>query len=190
LTLPINCRGKNENNPLDAYWTPPELAIALARLERLPKAIADPCCGSGSILEALKSMGYAAFGSDIVDYGWPGTVIRDYLAEPVFIGDGIGIVSNPPFRQAEAFVRKAISDGCKYHAWLLRTNFLESVGRMPFWRDHPFSRMRVSSSRFYMYPHGYEGPSKSSNQSFSWFIWDACSEDKRAVAWFDWKDLQ
>jgi hypothetical protein len=189
VTLRINNRGKSEDNPNDAFWTPPELAIALSRLERLPRAIADPACGSGSILDALKAKGFVVFGADIVDYGWPNTVIRDHLAQPVHMGE-VGIISNPPFKLAEQFVRKAISDGCKYHAWLLRTNFLESVGRMPFWQDHPFSRMRVSSARFYMYPHGYTGPEKSSNQSFSWFIWDSCSEDKRAVAWFNWKDLQ
>jgi hypothetical protein len=61
-------------------------------------------------------------------------VIRDYLAEPVEM-NGVGIIINPPFRLAEAFIRKAISDGCHYHAWLLRTNFLESVSRLALWHE-------------------------------------------------------
>jgi methylase of polypeptide subunit release factors len=88
-------------------------------IERLPTSIADACCGSGAILNVLAAAGHIVHGADIVDYGWRGncTMIRDYLAEPVEM-NGVAIVTNPPFRQAEAFIRKAIADGCHYHAWL------------------------------------------------------------------------
>jgi hypothetical protein len=155
-------------------------------IERLPLSIADPCCGNGQLLETLRAAGHIVHGSDIVNYGWPHTVIRDYLAEPVEMGD-VGIVTNPPFRLAEEFIRKAIADNCHFHGWLLRTNFLESVGRMPLWRDHPPSRVWVSSRRLpMMHRAGWAGHRSTSNQAFAWFIWDD-SKEKRRFDHFDWR---
>jgi hypothetical protein len=186
MTPRINGRHKTADHPLDAYWTPPEATRALMAIERLPKSIADPCVGSGAILDVLKSAGHIVHGADVVDYGWPHTVVRDYLAEPVEM-NGVAIVTNPPFRSAEKFIRKAIADGCHYHAWLLRTNFLESIGRLPLWRDHPPSRVWVSSRRLpMMHRDGWDGPKATSNQAFGWFVWDD-STDKRRFDHFDWR---
>jgi hypothetical protein len=87
------------------------------RIERLPASMADPACGRGAILDVLEAGGHIV-RADIVDYGWRATVVRDYLNEPILMSD-VGIVTNPPYRLAEQFIRKAISDGCHYHAWLL-----------------------------------------------------------------------
>jgi hypothetical protein len=186
MTVQVNCRAPTADHPLDAYWTPAYATEAFLRLERPPVSVADPCCGSGAILDVLKDAGHIVFGSDVVNYGWPDTVIRDYLVEPVHMGD-VGIITNPPFRLAEQFIRKAIADGAKYHAWLVRTNFLESVGRLPLFRDYPFSRMWVSSRRITMHRYGYEGPQTSGNQCFCWLVWDG-SKDKCRVDVFDWQE--
>jgi hypothetical protein len=183
MTLHINCRSANAT---DVHWTPPELALALARIEQLPKAIADPCCGCGNILEALRPLGHVVHGADVVDYGWPHTVIRDFFSEPIEM-NGVGIVTNPPFPLAEKFIRKAISDGCTYHAWLLRVNFLQAVKRMRLFQDYPFARLWISSHRFEMHRVGYEGRKTSSNQSYAWFVWDAASNDRLKIGFFDWK---
>ena len=158
------------------------------RIERLPKSIADPACGNGAILDVLRDEGgHIVHGCDIRDYGWPHTVIRDYLEpEPIFMGD-LGIVTNPPYRLAEAFIRKAISDGARYHAWLLRTNFLESIGRFEFFQKHPPSKVWISSRRLPMMHHAdYDGPKcDSSNQAFAWFFWrEGCAPEPNG--WFDW----
>jgi hypothetical protein len=156
MTLRINARSATADHPLDAYMTPPEAVQALMKIERLPLSIADPCCGDGGLLETLRSGGHAVYGSDIADYGWPHTVLRDYLAEPVYMAEGLGIVTNPPFKLAEQLIPKAISDGAKYHAWLLRLNFLEAVRRMKFWRKCPPSRIWISSRRIKMNRYGWE----------------------------------
>jgi hypothetical protein len=134
----------------------------------------------------LAEAGHVVHGADVVHYGWPHTVIRDYLAEPVHMAD-VAIVSNSPFRLAERFIRKAIADGTKYHAWLLRMNFLESIGRLALWRDYPFSRLWVSSRRITMHRYGYTGPKTSGNQAFAWFVWDD-SNDKNRLRYFDWAE--
>lgn len=191
MSLRINARAATAEHPEDAYFTPPEAVQALMAIEKLPASIADPCCGSGAILDVLEAGGHVVHGADILDYGWgPGrTMIRDYLAEPVAM-NGVGIVTNPPYRLAEAFIRKALADRCHYHAWLLRTNFLESVGRLPFWRDHPPSRIWISSRRLPMIHRlGWEGKKAASNVCYAWFIWDMRKKEVCRLDWFDWLHL-
>jgi hypothetical protein len=190
MTLRINARAATALHPLDAYMTPPEAVRALLTVERLPASIADPCCGDGAILNVLKAAGHIVHGADVMDYGWPWTLIRDYLAEPVIM-NGVGIVTNPPFRLAERFIRKAITDGCHYHAWLLRLNFLESVSRRGLWRESPPARIWVSSRRLpMMHRHGWDGPRSTSNVSYAWFVWDGPSNNNRRaeVDFFDWRE--
>src|ERR1700730_4181966 len=189
MTLRINARASTADHPLDAYWTPAEAVRALMAIERLPVSIADPCVGTGVILEVLRQAGHIVHGADIVDYGWQYTVIRDYLTEPVLMNDG-GIVPNPPFRLAEQFIRKAIADRCHFHAWLLRTNFLESVSRLALWRDYPPSRVWVSSRRLpMMHRENWSGPRSTSNVCYAWYVWDGPANNNRRaeIDFFDWR---
>jgi hypothetical protein len=82
---------------LDAYWTPPEATTALLKIESVPRSVADPACGSGAILDVLRAAGHIVHGWDIAYYGWPHSVVRDYLAGPVEM-NGVAIVTNPPYR--------------------------------------------------------------------------------------------
>ena len=93
MSLRINSTHSHGDRGLDAYWTPPEAVRALMAVERLPLSIADPACGSGAILDTLKAAGHIVHGADIVDYGWPHTIIRDYLAAPVIMGD-VAVITN------------------------------------------------------------------------------------------------
>lgn len=172
---------------LDAYWTPKEAVLALTGIERLPKHIFDPACGNGAILNVLASKDFYVTGADIVDYGWPGTRVQDYLTAP---SGGTAVVTNPPYKLAAAFVVKAVQE-TTYAAFLLRINFLESTRRLSFFRDHPISRIWVSSRRLpMMHRLGWAGPEASSNCAYCWFVWDRQSSDRNRVDWFDWKDFR
>jgi hypothetical protein len=177
---------------LDSYATPPEAVRALMRAERLPKFIVDPCCGAGSILDALKKGGHFVHGWDIVDRGWPHTVVRDYFSQPM---RDVAIVANPPFKLALAFVRKAIADKCIYHAWLLRTNFLESMTRKGFFEANPPTRLHIFSRRLpMMHREDWTGPKAASNMAYAWYVWDRRNDGdgRRQLNWLDWaeKDCQ
>lgn len=190
LRTRVNSCHSREERGLDCYWTPPEATRALMAIERLPVSIADPCCGSGAILNVLAAAGYITIGSDVVDYGWPNTILRDYLATPLVM-NLTGIVSNPPYLLAAEFLAKAISDGAIYHAWLLRLNFLESVSRKAFFEEHQPSRIWVSSRRLpMMHREGWQGQKATSNVTYAWFVWDRLSKDRGVVRWFDWKETE
>ena len=133
--------------------------------------------------------GFDVVATDIVNYGGdsitPGV---DYLTAPLPHGV-LGIVTNPPYRRAVEFARKALGE-VPYLALLLRTNFLESTTRLPFFRKHPPARVWVSSRRLpMMHRHGWVGPRAPSNTCFAWFVWDQSAEAKGVIGWFDWRAL-
>lgn len=173
---------------LDPYFTPPEATIALCNIEHLPERIWEPACGNGAIAEVLKQFGHTVHSSDIADYGY-GVHPVDYLKTapaPAICPDAI--VTNPPYKLAVEFATKALSEA-PYLALLLRTNFLESTSRLPFFRAHPPSRVWISSRRLpMMHRLGWDGPEAPSNTCHAWFIWDVVAQVRQHVDWFDWQD--
>jgi hypothetical protein len=148
----------------------------------------DPCCGNGALLDVLEAAGHSVSGADIKDYGWRGTVVKDFLASPSDLR-GTSIVSNPPYRRAQEFIQKVIDEGSPYHAWLLRLNFLESMGRKPFFESYPPSRIHLSSRRLpQMHQYGWVGTETSSNACYCWYVWDKSSPTEMQLNLFDWAD--
>ena len=173
---------------LDAYFTPPVATWSLVRLEaaQIPGRIWEPAAGDGAMSRVLIEAGYDVVSSDIGDYGFCRSDV-DYLKAPAS-NFAQAIVTNPPFSLAAKFAEKAISE-VDYVALLLRTNFLESVGRLPFFRRHPPTRIWLSSRRFpMMHRHGWTGKRSTSNTPHAWFIWERGAE-RQAVDWFDWQEL-
>lgn len=176
---------------LDPYFSPPEATAALLAIElgRLPQRLWEPAAGDGAIVRPLCAAGFDVVATDIVDYGGdsiaPGV---DYLTAALPRGV-TGIITNPPYRRAVEFARKALGE-VPYLALLLRTNFLESTTRLPFFRKHPPARVWISSRRLpMMHRHGWAGPQAPSNTCFAWFVWDEGAEAKGVIGWFDWRAL-
>jgi hypothetical protein len=109
---------------------------------RLPQRLWEPAAGDGAIAQPLRAGGFDVVATDIVDYGGesitPGV---DYLTADL-PPSVTGIITNPPYRRAVEFARKALGE-VPYLALLLRTNFLESTARLPFFRKHPPARVWV-----------------------------------------------
>jgi hypothetical protein len=178
-----------QDRALDAYFSPPEAAFSLLDVEsaHLPDCIWEPAAGDGALVIPFQTAGKKVIASDIADYGLANCSVGvDYLkaaAKP----DVGGIVTNPPYRLAIEFAEKALNE-VPYLALLLRTNFLESTARMPFFKKHRPARIWISSRRLpMMHRHGWEGPRAPSNTCFAWFIWDNNAEKDCVVDWFDWR---
>ena len=175
---------------LDADFSPPEATASLLHIEAkyLPKCIWEPAAGDGAIVRPLRDAGLTVIASDIVDYGLEGCTIVDYLkAKPIL--DVKGIITNPPYKLAMQFAQKALREA-SYLALLLRTNFLESTARLPFFQSHEPARIWISSRRLpMMHRHGWQGRRAPSNTCFAWFVWDERSSQKRVIDWFDWKAI-
>jgi hypothetical protein len=174
----------------DAYFSPPEAIHSLLRLEAdyLPRCIWEPAAGDGAMVRPLQQAGFKVIASDITDYGLAGCEAGvDYLcARPP---DGVGgIITNPPYKLAISFAQKGIAE-VPYLALLLRTNFLESVNRLAFFRKYPPARLWISSRRLpMMHRLGWQGPRVASNTCYAWFVWDTASDEKCKFGWFDWRE--
>jgi hypothetical protein len=174
---------------LDAYFTPPEATAALLVLERgkIPRRLWEPAAGAGGIADPLRAAGFHVVVSDLVDYGAGIKAGIDYLTAPRPRGVQ-GIVTNPPFGQALAFAKKAL-DEVPYLGLLLRTNWLESQKRLPFFRRTPPTRIWISSLRLpMMHRLGWTGKKSTSNVCFAWFVWQRGAPPE-PVNWFDWRAL-
>lgn len=154
----------------DLYETPPEATRALVACEILPRRIWEPACGRGAISHVLMSRGFAVCSSDLVDYGYGDHGI-DFLMEhrrP----DCDAIVTNPPFKLANEFVRHALKL-CPKVVMLLRLAFLESEGRSDILDGGTLARVHVFRNRLpMMHRDGWEGPKATSSTPFAWFVWD------------------
>jgi hypothetical protein len=171
---------------LDQYMSPPCAIDSLMAIENVPKHVWEMCCGDGTgMVMPLREAGHVVRASDIdPKFGFEEA---DYLHAPA-MDRSVGLVTNPPFMHALPMLEKAISESA-FVAFLLRTNFLESGRRLPFFRNTPPSRVWISSRRLpMMHRVGWTGPTASSNTCFAWFVWSTASTDTARIGWFDWAD--
>jgi hypothetical protein len=124
----------------DFYATPHECVTALLpHIEDFPQIIWEPACGDGSISRILLANDRYVISSDIVNRGYPHTRELDFLA-PYCAPYGDTIVTNPPYKHAEAFIRKAFELRCTHIAMLLKSNFWHAR-RGGLFEQHPPSQV-------------------------------------------------
>lgn len=175
----------------DAYWTPYAAVAALLVAEgrRLPHRLWEPACGAGAIVNPLRNRGREIFASDLNDWGLPGAAVADFLTCERKIG-AEGIVTNPPFKDAEAFIERACAFS-HYVAIFARFQFLESEGRLNWFEALGLRRVHLIGERLpMMHRVGWEGPKiGNSAQAFAWFIFEPQKKRARGFAgrWVSWK---
>jgi hypothetical protein len=147
----------------DSYDTPAVAVHALLKVETLPPCIWEPAAGTGSITNILRAAGHIVMSTDIregVDF------LMEYRAP---IGCEC-IVTNPPYKLVDKFVRHAI-DLVPMVVMLLRFNFLEGVGRSDI-VDRHLARVHLFRNRLpMMHRKDWAGPRTSSMVAFAWFVW-------------------
>ena len=86
--------------PHSHYAEAPWVSAALFREERFIGAIHDPACGFGHVVISARQAGDTTTAADIVDRGFPGTEVCDFLEG----GEAFdNIATNPPYEIIEAF---------------------------------------------------------------------------------------
>ena len=152
----------------DAYYTPGRCAVACVGafsrhvVDRSAR-IVEPSCGDGAFIRALDDAGYSSVaGFDVADG-------CDYLAQdPGPHRIARHVVGNPPYRHAEEFVRRSLSDVDRggVVAFLLRLGFLESTKRLAFWENSPAREVVVLAER-----PSFTGDGKTDGCAYGFFIW-------------------
>lgn len=171
--------GTSKGRPAeDFYPTPPEATEALLRVERFPGVIWEPACGDGAICKVLEQAGYTVIATDLIDRGY-GEGGRDFFAESRTVNH---VITNPPYKYAEQFVRHALAQSDGKVAMLLKLQFLEGQKRKKFFAEHPPKSVYVFSNRLKMYRDG-EDTGKTSMLAFAWFVWEKGNLVEPNIRW-------
>ena len=160
----------------DLYETPECATRALLTVEELPTgAVWEPACGPGAIARVLRAAGHEVWATDLVDYASPDQdqsgidFLLEHGASPYYIGS---IITNPPFKLADQFVRHALLL-CPRVYMLLRLAFLESERRSGILDNGWLRRVHVFKRRLpMMHRAGWNGPHATSAIPFAWFCWN------------------
>lgn len=159
---------------VDFFPTPPWGARAGAevvkRLDPAARSVWEPACGTGTMAHGLADHFEDVRTSDAYAYG--GNVIHDFLGDdPPPFGRPDWIMTNPPFDPAQAFVDRALTIARRGVAMLLRTGFLEGVGRHPLlFGPGGVTVVAPFSERLPMLRGRYD-PETASAAFYAWFIW-------------------
>lgn len=133
----------------------------------------EPAIGDGALAVEFKAAGFGVIGSDIVDRGFPGVVLKsfyDYTRAPAPV-----IVTNPPFCEINArdghgrWLRHTLDmPGWTYCALLLSWDWPAAVanGLGALLDDHPFTRCYLMRWKL-----DFTGAG-SPPQRNAWFVWD------------------
>lgn len=166
---------------LDYFPTPPWATRALCRLLEaqgqalhLMRAL-EPACGAGHMAMPLSESFDEVIATDVQDFrsAFPDQkAVCDFTIDPAFLDDRIDwVVTNPPFRLAEDFIRMALSHARVGVAMLVRTSFLEGKARFAgLFRETPPAIVAQLVERVPMVK-GRLDQGASTATSYCWLIW-------------------
>jgi hypothetical protein len=130
----------------------------------------EPACGVGHMAKPLKEYFGKVQASDVHAYGYG--KVADFLTAPIQAGSVDWVITNPPFRLAEGFIKRAMIVANKGVAILARTVFIESVGRYREIFEHtPPARFAQFTERVPMVK-GRLDKKASTATGYAWIVWE------------------
>lgn len=181
------------HDSLDFFPTPPWATRALcgevlwpSGVDHQKQTVWEPACGIGSMAKPLGEYFRRVYTSDINDYSavFPQQErVTDFLfpysQSACINAQGVNwIITNPPFRLGEQFVRRALDIAETGVAMLVRTAFLESAERYKLYQDHPPSIVAQFVERVPMVK-GRLDRKASTATSYCWIVWKRGESDTR-----------
>lgn len=160
---------------LDDFPTPPWATRALCEQLRRMRILfgvdtcREPAANRGHMVRPLQEYVANVEASDIHDYG-VGFPARDFLAPgPKEVVDWT--ITNPPFRLAEQFITEALRTSKRGVAMLVRTSFLEGIGRHKrLFSQRPPIFVLQFAERVVMHK-GRLSPNGSTATAYAWLVW-------------------
>ena len=179
----------------DYYATDPKAVNMLLKKYNFCKAnILEPCVGAGHIAETLTDY-YNNYPNitaiDIVDRGYPNTIVQDFLTWETN-EKFEGIITNPPYSLAMEFAEKGIElleeDGVM--ALFLKLQFLEGSKRKSFFEKYPPKYIYVFRNRMATWKNGSSVNPETNKKwaetiCFAWFIWEKGFKGEPVIRWLD-----
>ncbi len=175
----------------DYYATPYQATEMLLDEVKFSGNFLEPCVGGGHIVDVIKRYypDECVYGVDLVDRGYPNTLVADFLKHD-FLGQKFdNVVTNPPFSLAQEFLEKSmevVNDGGKI-AMFLKIQFLEGAKRREMFKKYPPKYIYVFVKRQAPWNNGSpvdeKGKPWSSTMCFAWFVWEKGFTGEPIVRW-------
>ena len=184
----VMAQRKEPNDSLDYFPTPPWSTRALcewiassvgANHMRKELTAWEPACGEGHMARPLAEYFAEVHASDVHPYGYG--EVSDFL----FCGprEADWIITNPPFRLAEQFIVTGLSRARSGVAMLVRTAFLESVGRYEgLFKPYPPAAVLQFSERVPMHK-GKLTETGSTATAYCWIVWRKNNRSETVFGW-------
>ncbi|WP_216825905.1 hypothetical protein [Sulfitobacter sp. SK012] len=119
--------------------------------------------------------------TDIYDYGYGG--VSDFLTSDMPAGSHDWVITNPPFRLAEEFILRGLDAARRGVAVLVRTVFLESVGRYErLFSTTPPSTVAQFVERVPMVK-GRLDKKASTATGYAWVVWEKRVDRGTQLLW-------
>lgn len=193
---------KNDRVDYDFYATDP-IAVQklLTKYAINGNEILEPCVGNGNIANAINNF-YTnkcnITGIDIVDRGYPNTIVQDYLTWETDKKFDC-IITNPPFSLAKEFVEKSMTllndrydeDGYPNGQLImfLKIQFLEGAKRKELFEKYPPKYIYVFRNRMATWNNGEpldpNGKRWATTMCHAWFVWEKGSTTEPIIRWLD-----
>ena len=182
--------GRVEN---DYYATNPEAVRKLLLVHPFSGLrVLEPCVGAGHIAKEIKK----AFPDanltciDIVNRGYSGTKVCDFLSWEDNNDFYDTIITNPPYKYASEFIEhciKKLTYGGQL-AMFLKIQFLEGVKREELFNKYPPKYIYVFRKRMTVFSNGQElnpetGKHWATTMCNAWYVWKKGSKTEPIIRW-------
>jgi hypothetical protein len=166
----------------DFYPTPIYATQSLLDKVQFSGSVWECACGDGAMSDVIINNGYDVYSSDLIERGYGDKL--NFLTSNKKVDN---IITNPPYKDALAFLNKAKESSHNKIAFLLKTVFLERVGRYDMFMDtefplktvYQFSK-RISFSKNNT---NYTNYTNGGMIAFAWFVWDKNHVGKPTMEW-------
>lgn len=141
----------------------------------------EPACGRGHIAQTLKEYFAKVSANDVHDYGYG--EVGDFLTKVHATNSVDWVITNPPFRLGEEFILRALPIARRGVAVLVRTVFIESVGRYNrLFSQTPPTTVAQFTERVPMVK-GRVDKKASTATGYAWVIWEKEKAGTSTLAW-------
>ena len=172
----------------DFYSTDPNaLRIFIEQLKRdgieINKKVWEPSCGQGHLSKVLAEHCNIVKSTYLIYRGFGSTTPVDFL-ESYSQWDG-DILTNPPFKLAEDFVRKGMEllmEGNRLYLFL-KIQFLEGKARHELFKQYPPKWVYVNSSRQSCYKDGDMSIKGNTTLCMCWFVFEKGWQGETILKW-------
>lgn len=163
----------------DAYYTPKWAVHRVLEwlYEHTPEVFSgrwmEPCVGIGNIPWAVSEWHTKPACWEYLDINPPVEAVRmgarqaDFLKWPPYFHKNKFILTNPPYSLAREFIDRGMQIA-EFGCYLLRINFLGSVGRATWWRDRPATVLVLPNRPIFSL--NKEGKLGSDATEYAWFL--------------------